>query len=243
MDFSRLAQAHITFDGRPHTCYFRQDSSDKKVIDQIFNGQAYELRGLARFEEIREAISAQAAVGKAPLIIDAGANIGISAFFFANNYPGSVVYAIEPEKSNFELLVENTKGLKVICVQAALSDKPGRVRIVDEGEGNWGFRTEMADQLEGSIPAITMDDIIEQELLDDRWLLMAKIDIEGAEAAVFEGHPAWIKKVPVLIVELHDWLFPKKGTSRSFMKSMAAEEDIDIVPMGENMVVIRHKLI
>src|SRR5438128_1024549 len=33
------------------------------------------------------------------LIIDAGANIGISALYFANRYPNARIYAIEPEET------------------------------------------------------------------------------------------------------------------------------------------------
>src|SRR5215204_1252324 len=40
-------------------------------------------------------------------IIDGGANIGLTAVFFANKYPKSEIVAIEPEEENFEMLRKN----------------------------------------------------------------------------------------------------------------------------------------
>ncbi|HEY3781041.1 MAG TPA: FkbM family methyltransferase [Fimbriimonadaceae bacterium] len=243
MDFSTLSQAQINIDGNIRTCYFRPDTSDQKVLNQILGRGEYDFGRLPQFAEMKAAIDAQFALGKTPLIIDAGANIGVSSIFFATTYTGAIVYAIEPELSNFELLVENTKGLSVICKQAALSHKSGHAKVVDNGRGFWGFETEDSDEVPGSISTITMDEIIDQEVTDDRWLLMAKMDIEGAESGVFEGHPNWVDKVPVLIVELHDWLFPKKRTSRSFMRCMTDVDDRDIITKGEYVIAVKHQLI
>jgi hypothetical protein len=38
------------------------------------------------------------------IIIDAGANIGLSSIYFANRFPEAKIIAIEPEESNFRLL-------------------------------------------------------------------------------------------------------------------------------------------
>lgn len=242
MDNSSLLAADIELNGTKRVCYFRKDTSDLNVLNQILRGRAYDISRIPRYREIEAALETQAAAGLAPLIIDAGANIGVSALFFALAYPGSVVYAIEPEKSNYDLLVENTKGLNIVCAQAALSDRSGRARVLDNGLGNWGFQTQASSDIEGTVPSITMDEIFERELGDGRWLFLAKIDIEGAESALFEGHPSWTRKVPILIVELHDWLFPKGGTSHSFLKCMS-EEDRDFIPLGENILAIRHDLV
>ena len=41
------------------------------------------------------------------LIIDAGANNGCSAIFFARKYPSAEIVAIEMEKGNYELMARN----------------------------------------------------------------------------------------------------------------------------------------
>ena len=241
MDLSSLTVANIDLNGTKRVCYFRQDTSDQKVLDQIFKGGAYDISLIPRYAEIEGAFQAHLEAGQTPLIIDAGANIGASALFFALIFPGSLVYAIEPERSNFELLVENTKGLNVVCIQAALSEKPGRARVVDNGNGFWGFQTEASSDLEDAIPCVTVEEILERKEHENCWPFLAKIDIEGAEASLFEGHPAWLRKIPVLIVELHDWLFPAAGTSKSFIRCMS-EEDRDFIPLGENVLAINHVL-
>src|SRR5277367_3436209 len=49
-------------------------------------------------------------VGRATqVIVDAGANIGLTSIFYANKYPGARIVAIEPEASNYQMLVENTR--------------------------------------------------------------------------------------------------------------------------------------
>ena len=68
---------------------------------------------------------------------------------------------------------------------------------------------------------------------------LAKIDIEGAEADLFSRDTDWIDQFPLIIVELHDWLLPKQGTSRNFLRCIAARNR-DFVYLGENIFSIRN---
>ena len=47
-----------------------------------------------------------------PIIIDCGANIGISVIYFKQFYPDSTVIAFEPDSSNFELLEKNVSAFQ-----------------------------------------------------------------------------------------------------------------------------------
>ena len=78
---------------------------------------------------------------KRPRIIDAGANIGASAIWFARTYPKAMVTAIEPHGGNFDLLIKNTIALNVENVYGAVAAKSGKIRLFDPGEGEWGYRT------------------------------------------------------------------------------------------------------
>ncbi len=42
------------------------------------------------------------------VIVDAGANIGLTAVYFANQFPTARILALEPESSNYALLCKNT---------------------------------------------------------------------------------------------------------------------------------------
>src|SRR5687768_1377938 len=74
-------------------------------------------------------------------IIDAGANIGLSAIFFANRFPAAKIIAIEPERSNYDLLLENIKEYPNISpVLAGINNADGRFRITDVNADHWKFK-------------------------------------------------------------------------------------------------------
>lgn len=154
------------------------------------------------------------------VVIDAGANIGLAAIYFANKYQNAKIIAIEPEQSNFELLKQNVEPYpNIIPVHAALWDKNEEINLVDPGLGNWGFMTENdnpSEKLSGNtchkVMAMTIDKIINDYNLDKIDIL--KIDIEGAEKEVFSNASSWIEKVDAIIVELHERM--KAGCNRSF---------------------------
>lgn len=68
---------------------------------------------------------------------------------------------------------------------------------------------------------------------------IAKIDIEGGEEALFSCDTEWVDRFPLLIIELHDWLLPRSGSSRNFL-SCVARRDRDFVYLGENVFPIRN---
>jgi FkbM family methyltransferase len=79
------------------------------------------------------------------VIIDAGANIGLTSVVYANRYPEARVIAIEPEVSNFQLLKENAASYPNIeLVHGALWKENTKLRILDPGSGSWAFRTQEA---------------------------------------------------------------------------------------------------
>jgi hypothetical protein len=69
-------------------------------------------------------------------------------------------------------------------------------------------------------------------------LFLVKIDIEGAEAEVFQESTEWLELATMLIIELHDWLMPGQGTSRNFFKRVA-ENKFDVVLRGENLLLFK----
>ena len=97
----------------------RGTKADRGVIEQIFLNEDYALRRLKRGDEIH---SFAQGIAK-PLIIDAGANIGASACWFASSFPSAHIVAFEPDKANFELQARNTSGFNVECRQAAIGSR------------------------------------------------------------------------------------------------------------------------
>ena len=180
----------------------RFTSSDIDAFEQIFVGNEYDFL-----------VETQPKV-----IVDAGANIGLTSIYFANRYPEAKIIAIEPEQSNFELLKENVAPYaNIIPLRAALWHKNEEIDLVDPGRGKWGFMTQNSESdpnpvatLPGSIchkvKAITVDRLMGEYKLDRINIL--KIDIEGAEKEVFSDTTSWIDKVDCIVVELHDRIRP-----------------------------------
>lgn len=233
-----LQTIHVALNGVERPFHSRAGSSDAQVLQQVFGQEEYRLAHLRRRQELVEFVDAKRRQGLRPLIVDAGANIGAASFYFLHQFPDARVVAIEPEAGNFALLQENLRGLDVRCVLAALAGRKERRRLVDHGEGHWGYATEPA--LDGGLETITLDEILTEEA-DGLFPLLVKVDIEGGEADVFSGDTAWVARTPVLIVELHDWMYPRAGVARPFLRCVA-DLDRDFIQSGENVISIANDL-
>ena len=173
------------------------------------------------------------------VIVDAGANVGFTAVFFANLYPEARVVAVEPEASNFALLKKNVAPYKnVTAVRAALWRENGVIDLVDPGIGNYGFQTKeipgAGESKRDVVPSLTVDSLMAQHGIP--YIDLLKVDIEGAEKEVFENASAWIDKIGVLAIELHDRF--KIGCNRSFY--LATRNFDREHHKGENVFMLRH---
>lgn len=220
-------------DGGSRPFYHRGTRADLGVLAQMFKNQDYSLQRLRRGGELEAAGRALAR----PLILDGGANIGASVCWFARSFPASHIVAFEPDPANFDLLRRNTEGLNVELHQAAIGARDGKVDLVDPGEGEWGYRT--AGAADGSVPLVSISRVVAEKCAAGFAPFIAKIDIEGGEADLFAPPTDWVDRFPLMMVELHDWLMPGQGTSRTFLQCIAAR-DRDFVHIGENIFSIRN---
>lgn len=120
-----------------------------------------------------------------PLIIDCGANIGMSVLYFKTIYPHCSVIAFEPNPFAFEVLKKNIdqNELKnVRIVNEALADKSGFIEYFI-GENRGSLVGSIVEQKEGDtimkVPVTKLSDFIKNQSID-----FIKIDIEGAESFV-----------------------------------------------------------
>lgn len=156
------------------------------------------------------------------IIVDAGANIGLSVRYFKQLYPNAHVWAIEPDSGNREMLQRNTAGLSgVNILPFGLWSKPAFLQLVDEQkEGAVSFSVrEVINPTESHLKAITLGELMQQNGWQQIDLL--KIDIESAEKEVFSAADVstWLPKVKHLIVETHDRYLP--GCSRAVFDALA----------------------
>lgn len=150
--------------------YLRPNSSDYYTFDQVFLKRQYEID--LPFVPKK--------------IIDAGANIGLSAVYFAHRYPEATIIALEPDKSNFEILKKNISNYShIIPLCKGLWDKNCALTITNTSSVQNAYMVQEADTKEKDIiPAISVNAIISEQA----WvgIDILKIDIEGAEKEVFE---------------------------------------------------------
>jgi FkbM family methyltransferase len=171
--------------------------------------------------------------GEVPIIIDAGANIGAAALWFARAFPEAVILAIEPEPENAKLCRRNAASARTVTViEAALGAASGHVSLTAERE-SWAFKTVRSH--EGEIPIVTIPELVSS--IPHGRLFAAKIDIEGFEAEVFLQNTAWLDDLTFLFLEPHDWLLPGAKTSREFQRRVA-QCDFDLLVSGENLLYV-----
>jgi FkbM family methyltransferase len=139
------------------------------------------------------------------VIVDVGAHIGMASILFALKYPSAKIIALEPERANFAILVRNTAGYKTITpIQAALWREDGEVTL-GPSKAHVKGAFEIIENGCQRVRSLTMETLMHETGVDSIDLL--KMDIEGAEKEVF-GHCAWMNKVNLLAIELHDRLRP-----------------------------------
>lgn len=174
------------------------------------------------------------------MIVDAGGYIGTSALKMARAFPKAKIFVLEPSEENFALLARNVSTFKnVHPVKAALSNQSGKGVLLDRQTGNWGFtivtnpvdapsRTERND-----VQTVSVADFFETMGIDEVGLF--KVDIEGAEAQLFEGAGDWLARTEMLIIELHDWIVP--GVEDRFREVTKGRANIKLP--GEKHLSIR----
>jgi FkbM family methyltransferase len=153
------------------------------------------------------------------IIIDAGANVGVSAAYFTLRYPMAKIVAIEPEPSNFAMLKKNAQLFpQIIPVNAALWSHEGLVDVKDSGSGHWGMYTTECQEVAGTtVPATTLQALMQK--LRIQYVDVLKVDVEGAECEIFKDATPWINRVGVICAELHDRVRP--GCSKVFEPATA----------------------
>lgn len=204
---------NISFEGLKFPFRLRRGTTDLATFDQIFVSRIYNVP-----------------LNSPPQsIIDCGANVGMAAIYFANRFPESMIIAVEPEESNFEILEANCRPYPNIrCLQKAIWPFSTHLKVVDSGTGHYGFKTESVTVETGETKTVTASISI-PEIMKSFGLTSVdfiKIDIEGAEKELFdEQTEAWLPFTRSFVVECHDRFRP--GSSRSVIRA-AAQYNFDV---------------
>ncbi|TNE54340.1 MAG: FkbM family methyltransferase [Bacteroidetes bacterium] len=138
---------------------------------------------------------------KDPIILDCGANVGVSVLYFKSIYPQAQIKAYEPDPAIFNYLQNNLEKNQITDVElhrkAVWIDENG-VEFGSEGaDGGSVFFNGNRQKLE----SISLKQVLENHEQID----LLKMDIEGAEVQVLDDCRTELHKVRFLFVEYHSW--------------------------------------
>ena len=170
-----------------HLFEFHHASSFYVTYEEVFKDKIYE------FISNREN----------PVIIDCGANMGLSVLFFSKYYPNATIIAFEPEEPIFNILKRNVYTYKlenVILHKKAVWDKETTLQFfTDKGMGG-SVTNVYTNQAPTVVETIVLKDFLHQKID------FLKMDIEGAEYTVLKSCGSLLQNVENIFVEYHSFI-------------------------------------
>jgi FkbM family methyltransferase len=141
------------------------------------------------------------ATSHAPVIVDCGANYGVSVVYFKQIFPDAKVIAVEADPEIFALLQWNVAVhdlADVTLINKVVAAQAGQVQFHREGAdaGRMHFMAGAKGVL--TLPTIALDELLTQSVD------FLKIDIEGAETEVLAASRR-LDRVGQLMVEYHSF--------------------------------------
>lgn len=175
--------------GYHHAVKFRREGTDGAVFSQVLIRREY--LPVASLKNIR-------------LIVDCGANIGLSAYYLLHCYPQARLIAVEPDPENCALCRQNLAPFsnRVVVFQAAVWSENRLLRIVPNSRtgGAWSLAVEPWPT--GDVEGLTIPEILRRANVTGPIDLL-KADIEGAETELFRDASSWLDQTRNMAIELH----------------------------------------
>jgi FkbM family methyltransferase len=137
--------------------------------------------------------------GLSGVLLDLGANIGMTSVWLAKRFSFTQVIAVEPDPNNVALVRQNLKlnGITGQVLEAAIGPKEGTARFEISEVSNLGRLSENGSL----VPMISVDTIIKKFAV--KKFALIKIDIEGGEQDLFDGPIGWLARTDAIIIEFH----------------------------------------
>ncbi len=136
-----------------------------------------------------------------PVIIDGGANIGLSTIYLKLLFPNSIIIAFEPDPDIFKVLNENINrnNLSGISLEKlGLWNQNCKLAFCQDGSD--AGHIDLTNESTNIIQATSLRPYLEQNKID-----FLKLDIEGSELVVLNDIKDLLKNVERLFVEYHSF--------------------------------------
>ncbi len=139
-----------------------------------------------------------------PVIIDCGANVGVSILYYIRQYPKAKITAFEPDKNVFSILKKNVQKINnsnITLINKGLWNTEGEMVFMEEGadggqvlDNNNGFLQ--------NLKTVNIETTSLRNYLTEK-IDFLKIDIEGAEAVVIEDCENLLLNAQRIFIEFH----------------------------------------
>jgi FkbM family methyltransferase len=193
----------------------------------------------------------ESVVAPGMVAVDVGANVGLHTLGLADRVgPTGCVHALEPDPRNFALLTQGIAqaGLSNVRLhEVAASDQAGTLTLYVSDANRGDHRTAPAREARRSfsVKAVLLDELLSAEPRID----FMKIDVQGAEVAVFRGFTKTLEKNPGIgvLAELCPELLRRAGTSSGELFSVLRSAGLkpyrilasgDVTPIPENEAIL-----
>jgi len=175
--------------------WLRQAGSDEYTFHEIVTKQVY-----ARLSE---------SVPGCRWILDIGGNIGLASRFFADAYPESTLFVVEPDAANYALLTRNLAGLirsrRCRARRVAVWGSDCLLAVTPPPQGNRFDAIQVVKANPGQGDQ-TVEGVSMAEVLADAGFPhvdLMKVDIEGSEIELFKSDLGWLNRVNAIAIEFH----------------------------------------
>jgi FkbM family methyltransferase len=172
---------------------YRLNRGDIRLLAEIFDLEIYRLP--SGFDDLT--------------IVDLGANVGFASVFLAARHRVSYTLAVEPSPGSAGIARINLarNGIAGEVVQGAVGAEDGVGHYVeDERVPSFGMMSPNGDGR--PVRVLSMSTLFER-LPAGAEVDVLKLDIEGAEAAIFGAEDlSWLDRVRLIAIELHPTLAP-----------------------------------
>lgn len=159
--------------------------SDLQVAREVFSDSQYELPPNTT----------------ADVIVDAGANIGLSVLLFARRFPDATIHAIEPDRTSVGKLLRNVGHLPHVTVHPFAVGATDGCSVFREATAGWA--SSLSDDGEGRIVAVRDLAQFVREVAGGHADVL-KMDVEGAEWEILRC-TRLADCARIVLGELHRW--------------------------------------
>jgi FkbM family methyltransferase len=183
------------------------DSKEKKEGEIfLFKKKFYYHHGLAFYDTYREIFENNIYEFKTkkskPIIIDCGANMGLSVLYFSKKYPDAEIMAFEPDETVFPFFEKNIHSHNIKNVELfkkAIWIEESELKFYTDNGLGGRVGVEYENQTPKIIKSVRLKDFL------NRPIDMLKMDIEGPEYLILKDCEDLLFNIDHIFIEYHSF--------------------------------------